>query len=251
MRTRFAHENRGHFHDFVPNVTWASGLRKASAGRPFTGHARERDCGPPSWTSVRWFRAAGLDCVEPAKDEPCDTTPAELTARFGLHGLLQHPGMILGFGKGRGGWVWRAAAEFGRAGRDRDRVGALLSLARRIGRAPSTVSREGPVICPSSGTAGAFPAHIQTTARARRDLPRKLVASTSLRAEVAKLLRPDYSPGQIAGRLGRNCPHRPDLQSDPRDDLAGAVRAGQVGSHAEVATALRRRAEPGGVFPPA
>ena len=78
----------------------------------------------------------------------------------------------------------------------------VREIARVIGRSPSTICRElARNTSPSPRRYRAFPAHIQARARARRDKPRKLVTGAPVRAKVAELLREDYSPAQVAGRL--------------------------------------------------
>ena len=90
---------------------------------------------------------------------------------------------------------------------------SIRVIAARIGRSPSTVSRElRRNTSPSPRRYRPFSAHIQAVTRARRDRPRKLAAGTAVRGLVAGLLREDYSPGQIAGRLKRDYPGRPELQ---------------------------------------
>jgi len=70
-----------------------------------------------------------------------------------------------------------------------------------------------------------FPAHIR--ARARRSRPRKLAEGSAVRAEVVRLLRLGYPPGQVTGRLRRDHPDDMAMRGEPRDDRLGAVRAGQ------------------------
>jgi IS30 family transposase len=120
----------------------------------------------------------------------------------------------------------------------------VRQIARRLGRAPSTVSREvARNLSRSPRRYRAFPAHIAAVARARRSRPRKLVAGAALRAEVAGLLGLGYSPAQIAGRLKRDHPHRPELHVSHetiyqalfvqgkgclREEITAAVRCGRA-----------------------
>jgi len=123
----------------------------------------------------------------------------------------------------------------GLAGREPVRL-----IARRLKRAPSTVSREvRRNISASPRRYRAFPAHVQAVARARRSRPRKLVAGTALRAEVAALLRLDYSPAQVAGRLKRDYPHRPELHVSHETIYQALFVQGKGGLRAEVAAAVR------------
>src|SRR5271165_4741838 len=86
-------------------------------------------------------------------------------------------------------------------------------IALRVGRDPSTVSRELRRNRSSSPRRyRAFSAHVLACGRARRSRPRKLIPGSPVRALVCELLGQDYSPGQIAGRLKRDYPGRPELQ---------------------------------------
>jgi IS30 family transposase len=116
----------------------------------------------------------------------------------------------------------------------------VRQIAARIGRAPSTVSREVRRNLSAPRRYRAFPAHIQAVARARaRRRPRKLAAGSPVRALVCELLRLDYSPGQIAGRLKRDYPHRPELQVSHETIYQALFVQGKASLRAEVATAVR------------
>src|SRR5210317_1036793 len=83
---------------------------------------------------------------------------------------------------------------------------SLRSIALRLGRAPSTISRE----LRRNGGLGGYRAHAAEQAaweRARRPKPCKLVLNRPLARTVAGLLRQRWSPWQIAGRLKREYPH--------------------------------------------
>jgi len=111
-------------------------------------------------------------------------------------------------------------------------------IAGRLGRSPSTISREiRRNLSPSPRRYRAFPAHIQALARRRR--PGKLGPGTPLRAVVAGLLRQDYSPGQIAGRLKRDYPHTPELQVSHETIYQALFVQGKGSLRAELGTALR------------
>jgi len=113
-------------------------------------------------------------------------------------------------------------------------------IARRLKRAPSTVSREvRRNISASPRRYRAFPAQVQAVARARRSRPRKLVPGTALRAEVAALLRLDYSPAQVAGRLKRDYPHRPELHVSHETIYQALFVQGKGSLRTEVAAAVR------------
>jgi len=83
---------------------------------------------------------------------------------------------------------------------------SLRSIALRLGRAPSTISRE--LNC--NGGLSSYRAHAAEQAawdRARRPKPCKLALNRPLAMTVARLLRQQWSPWQIAGRLKREHPH--------------------------------------------
>lgn len=77
---------------------------------------------------------------------------------------------------------------------------SFRSIARRLGRAPSTVSRE---VGRNGGRAEyrAAKATIATRERERRPKPARLARDPRLRAEVERLLDLEWSPQQIAHRL--------------------------------------------------
>ncbi|HEX6524398.1 MAG TPA: IS30 family transposase [Streptosporangiaceae bacterium] len=122
----------------------------------------------------------------------------------------------------------------------RDRGEGIREIARALGRAPSTVSRElARNVSPSPRRYRAFPAHIMARERARRAKPRKLVRGSPLRAEVARLLRMDYSPGQIAGRLKLEYPGDRGMQVSHETIYQALFVQGKGSLRAEVAAALR------------
>jgi len=113
-------------------------------------------------------------------------------------------------------------------------------IALRVGRSPSTVSRElARNVSASPRRYRPYPAHIQAAARARRSRPRKLAAGTAVRALVCQLLSRDYSPGQIAGRLRRDFPGCPELQVSHETIYQALFLQGKGSLRAEVDAALR------------
>ena len=113
-------------------------------------------------------------------------------------------------------------------------------IAARIGRSASTVSREiRRNQSASPRRYRAFPAHIQACGRAGRSRPRKLVAGSPLRAEVAAGLRAGWSPGQIAGRLKRDHPRCPELQVSHETIYQALFVQGRGSLRTEVAAAVR------------
>jgi IS30 family transposase len=117
---------------------------------------------------------------------------------------------------------------------------SMRVIAARIGRSPSTVSRElGRNTSASPRRYRPFSAHIKAVTRARRDRPRKLAPGTAVRGLVAGLLREDYSPGQIAGRLKRDYPGRPELQVSHETICQALFVQGKGSLRAEVNAAVR------------
>ena len=84
------------------------------------------------------------------------------------------------------------------------------ALGRRLGRAPSTISRE--IRRHGGGTAyRASVADAAAWARARRPKPCRLVAQRRLRRAVEQQLRADWSPQQIAAWLRQSYPADPTM----------------------------------------
>ena len=101
---------------------------------------------------------------------------------------------------------------------------SLRSIARRLGRAPSTVSRE----VAANGGARRYRACVadRRAVRAmRRPKAAKLAPCPRLRAVVEAKLELRWSPQQISGWLVRGVPRRPGDARVARDDLSVAVRA--------------------------
>ena len=97
------------------------------------------------------------------------------------------------------------------------RIG-VREIARRIGRSPSTVSRELRRLPPTaqdraSGKQGyrASVAQAHADARARRPKPAKLATNLRLRTEVQTRLRQNQSPEQISARLRIEFPNEPEM----------------------------------------
>jgi transposase, IS30 family len=113
-------------------------------------------------------------------------------------------------------------------------------IALRVGRSPSTVTRElARNMSASPRRYRPYPAHVRAVARARRNRPRKLAAGSPVRGLVVELLRQDYSPGQIAGRLKRDYPGRPELQVSHETIYQALFVQGKGSLRAEVDAAIR------------
>jgi len=161
--------------------------------------------------------------------------------------------------KGRG---WLAAAGGVRPRRGRDLKGRCLSfgerediavglaagqslrvIAARLGRSPSTVSRELARNADPRRGYRASTAHALAYDRASRPKPAKLVVNLALRAKVEKDLEKKYSPEQITGRLRVEFPNDPEMRVSPetiyqslyvqsrgalRRDLTACLRTGRA-----------------------
>ena len=95
----------------------------------------------------------------------------------------------------------REEIAIGRAGGE-----TMRAIAARLGRSPSTISRE---LTRNTGCAGRYratTAHALAYERASRPKPAKLAVNLALRAIVEHDLEQRYSPEQIAGRLRREFP---------------------------------------------
>jgi len=93
----------------------------------------------------------------------------------------------------------------------------VRAIARQLGRAPATISRE---ISRNRGVAHnwcyrAGAAQARADAKARRPKPAKLAQNTRLRQEVEAGLAQRWSPQQIAGRLRRDFPEDKDMWVSP------------------------------------
>ena len=89
---------------------------------------------------------------------------------------------------------------------------SMRSIARRLGRSPSTVSRELSRNADRAGCYRATTAHALAYVRASRPKPSKLVTNVALRRKVEEDLRRRYSPEQIVGRLRRQFPDDPEMR---------------------------------------
>ena len=93
----------------------------------------------------------------------------------------------------------------------RARGESMRTIAARLGRSPSTISRELSRNAEPGGYR-ATSAHASAYERAGRPKPAKLASNLVLRGKVEKDLRKRYSPEQIAGRLRREFPDQPQMQ---------------------------------------
>ena len=94
----------------------------------------------------------------------------------------------------------------------RARGETIRVIARRVGRAPSTISRElKRNVDRRDGGYRATTAHALAYERASRPKPAKLATNLHLRGLVQDDLTRRYSPEQIAGRLRRQFPNEPEM----------------------------------------
>jgi len=107
----------------------------------------------------------------------------------------------------------------------RARGETMRAIARRLGRSPSTISRELRRNADRDGGYRATTAHAMSYERASRPKPAKLATNLRLRELVQDDLRRRFSPEQIAGRLRRRFSRRAGAVGVCRDDLPVAVCA--------------------------
>jgi len=134
--------------------------------------------------------------------------------------------------------------------REREEIGlgraageSLRVIAARLGRSPSTISRELARNADPRGGYRASSAHARAYDRASRPKPAKLATNLVLRGKVEQDLKKRYSPEQISGRLRADFPEDPEMWVSPetiyqslyvqsrgalRRDLATCLRTGRV-----------------------
>ncbi|MGO9901382.1 MAG: IS30 family transposase [Solirubrobacteraceae bacterium] len=88
---------------------------------------------------------------------------------------------------------------------------SMRATARRLGRSPSTISRERARNADRCGEYRPSRAHARAWQRAARPKPAKLAVNLQLREFVEAGLRHKYSPEQIAGRLRISYPEDPEM----------------------------------------
>jgi IS30 family transposase len=115
---------------------------------------------------------------------------------------------------------------------------SLRVIAQRLGRAPSTVSRE---VRANGGRRRyrAWRAELQRDRRARRPRTAKLARNPALRARVEALLALHWSPEQIAATLRREHPHEPEMQVGHETIYQSLFVQGRGALRRELAACLR------------
>lgn len=127
-----------------------------------------------------------------------------------IHGVLSSKGGIMPGVRRRSRWAL-TLTEREEISRGLASDASIRQIARTLGRAPSTISRE---IHRSGGAHRYRAAEADTRAWARRRRPKpcRLATSPILRRIVASKLRVEWSPEQIAGWLKRAFPYERTLQ---------------------------------------
>ena len=100
---------------------------------------------------------------------------------------------------------------------------SMRQIARRLGRSPSTVSRELRRNACGVGRYRAMTAHVCAYERASRPKPAKLATHLRLRAIVEDDLAKRYSHEQIAGRLRRQFPDQPEMWVSPEPSTSRSM----------------------------
>jgi IS30 family transposase len=115
---------------------------------------------------------------------------------------------------------------------------SLREIATRLGRAPSTVTRE---VAHSGGRANyrALRANQRAWERAQRPKPAKLMACPRLAREVERLLEERFSPRQISHFLARTHPMDPELRISHETIYQSLYVQGRGALRAELHQALR------------
>ena len=119
----------------------------------------------------------------------------------------------------------------------------VREIARRLGRSPSTISRElnrRPVPpCGRRPSYRASTAQVDAEAKARRPKTAKLAANQELRTEVQRRLKDKHSPEQIARRLLADFPDRPEMWVSHETIYQSIYVQGRGALKRELATCLR------------
>jgi transposase, IS30 family len=115
---------------------------------------------------------------------------------------------------------------------------SMRDIARRLGRSPSTISREVGLNGQPSAYRG-WRAENSAACRARRPKVAKLSANQRLRVVVEQRLRERWSPQQIAARLKRDYPRDPDMRVSHETIYRSLFVQARGALRKELATCLR------------
>jgi len=164
-------------------------------GRP----ALPREVQVAFWDGIR----AGLGVEEAAV--------AAGVSRNGAWKWLRAAGGVKGNGERAGSGRYLSAAEREEIAVGLARELPLREIARRLGRSPSTVSRE----VRRNSLGGTYRAHLagrEARERARRPKPAKLAVNDELREWVQQKLEKNWSPEEISHRLRVEFPGRAEMR---------------------------------------
>ncbi len=128
----------------------------------------------------------------------------------------------------------REEIALGRAGGE-----SMRSIAGRLGRSPSTISRELARNDDPRGGYRASSAHALAYERASRPKPAKLATNLVLRAKVEQDLQRKYSPEQITGRLLVEFPDDPEMRVSPETIYQSLYVQSRGALRRELAVCLR------------
>jgi IS30 family transposase len=118
----------------------------------------------------------------------------------------------------------------------------VRQIARQLGRAPSTVSREIARGCLSRRPRGRYRASVaqgRAEQRARRPKPSKLALNPLLQVHVQQELLEGWSPEQIAGRLIQQFPHDESMRISHEAIYQALFVQGRGGLRRELTACLR------------
>jgi transposase, IS30 family len=167
----------------------------AKSGRP----ALPREVRVAFWDGIR----AGLGVEEAAA--------AAGVSRRGAWKWVREAGGVKGNGPAAASGRYLSAAEREEIAVGLARELSLREIARRLGRSPSTVSRE----VARNSVRGAYRGHLaqrEAQGRARRPKPAKLAVNDELRERVQRKLEKNWSPEEISHRLAAEFPGRAEMR---------------------------------------
>ena len=176
----------------------------------------------------------------------CGLSLREAAAAAGVHrhqaeAWFREAGGVKGNGPAAGKGRYLSVAE-----REEIAVGVAAgegprAIAARLGRAPSTVSREIARNSPAAGRRRyrAVAAQVRAEERARRPKPAKLAVDGELRAAVQGRLERKWSPEQVSMWLRREFPDRPEMRVSHETIYQALYVQGRGGLRRELAASLR------------
>jgi IS30 family transposase len=116
---------------------------------------------------------------------------------------------------------------------------SIRAIAARLGRAPSSISREVDRNPDYAGKYRAVLAQQNTDRRARRPKQGKLVGDSQLRERVVRGLEWGWSPAQISARLKQDFPDRPEMWVSHETIYQSIYVQGRGALRRELASCLR------------